>query len=126
MAVQYSISNNEEYIRLDASGFYTPGNEAAEARELWSTVAKACKEHKIDRVLALSKMTGQIPTIVRFEIASNPASLNWERSFRIAVVFADRERYESHLFDETVLVNRYYNMKAFMDEEEAKAWLLRS
>lgn len=70
-------------------------------------------------------MTGELPAMVGYELASNPEQFGWERAFRIAMVFTHKERYESHLFPETVMVNRYYDMKAFMDEDEAITWLLR-
>jgi hypothetical protein len=125
MAVQYTINIEKDFLRLDVSGSYTPGNEAAEMRQIWAEVSDACRLHRIRRVLSCSSVVGELPTMVGFELASAPSSFGWERNFRMALVFEDKERYESHLFAETVMVNRYYDMKPFMNEDEAKTWLLR-
>ena len=125
MAAQYTISTMDKFVQLEIAGFYTPGNEPAEARKLWSEVAAACRTSGKRRVLVRSSMTGELPPMVGYELASKPELFGWERAFRIAMVFAHKERYESHLFPETVFVNRYYDMKAFMDEDEAITWLLR-
>ncbi|MEQ9562025.1 MAG: hypothetical protein RLN69_05850 [Woeseiaceae bacterium] len=125
MAIQYTIRNEKNYLQLDVSGTYTPGKEAAEMRQMWAEVSDTCRRHQRRRVLAYSAVTGALPTMIGFELASDPSSFGWERNFRMALVFEDKERYESHLFAETVMVNRYYDMKPFMNEDEAKAWLLR-
>lgn len=125
MAVQHTISIHDHFVQMDMAGFYTPGNEAAEARKMWKELADTCRSNGKRRVLVRSSMTGELPAMVSYEIASHPEEFGWERAFRIAMVFEHKERYESHLFPETVMVNRYYDMKAFMDENEAKTWLLR-
>jgi hypothetical protein len=125
VAIQYTIRNEKDYLHLSVSGSYTPGNEAAEMRQIWTEVSDTCRRQKQRRVLAMSSVFGELPTMVGFELASDPSSFGWERNFRMALVFEDKERYESHLFAETVMVNRYYDMKPFMNEDEAKTWLLR-
>ena len=125
MAAQYKISVHDKFVQLEIAGFYTPGNESPEARSVWREVAELCRKNGKRRVLVRSSMTGELPAMVGYEIASSPEKFGWERAFRIAMIFTHRERFESHLFPETVMVNRYYDMKAFMDEDEAMTWLLR-
>lgn len=124
MTVSYSINNKTDHIRLSVAGTYSRGQEADEAKDIWRQVADACRKHSQTRVLAVSRITGEMPQAVSFSIGSNPESYGWERDFRVAVVFADERRFESNRFGETILSNRHYEMRAFQDEEAAKKWLL--
>ena len=71
MSVSYSISNCDNHIRLDVSGEYSDGKDAVEAKDIWRQVADACREHGQTRVLAVSGIVGEMPTMVSFSDYSN-------------------------------------------------------
>jgi hypothetical protein len=112
------------YVRLDVSGTYTPGNEVVKMKSMWREIADQCRSNGVEHALAVSEVKGALSTMAGYELASEPTSFGWERNFHIAIAFTDKERFESQLFTETVMVNRYYDIKAFMDVDEAKAWLV--
>lgn len=125
MSIEYRIEAMQGFIRLDVSGTWTYGSEAREAKEVWRQVADACKEHGIERILAVFDIPGRFPTFAAFDIASDPESLGFNRCHKAALVYTYQERFESNLFSELVAVNRGFNVQAFMDESKAKNWLLR-
>jgi len=124
MTVSYSINNKADHIRLSVAGTYSRGKEADEAKDIWRQVADACRKNSQSRVLAVSRITGAMPPAVSLSISNDPESYGWQRDFRVAVVFADENRFDSNRFGETILTNRHYEMRAFQDEEAAKKWLL--
>jgi len=124
MSVTFQITIDEDFLRLDVSGEYTPGKVAEEAINIWARTADACREHNKSRVLMVNDVAGEMPTIDAYEIARNPPEIGWDHRVKVALVYKHKERFESNLFTETVAVNRYLNVKAFQDEPNAISWLL--
>ena len=123
MACAYSFTNEQDFLRLDISGEYTVGKEAAEAIEIWSEAADLCRKYSLTRVLAFIDVPGVFPTDAAYEVSSDPEAWGWERRFKAAMVYTHRERYENN-FSETVAFNRYINIRGFMDEVDARRWLM--
>ena len=126
MACSCVFSQNQDYLRMDVSGNWTPGKEADEAIKFWAQAADVCRENEQTHVLAVFDIPGSMPTMAAFEVASDPEAFGWDRRVKVALVYTHRERFESNLFSETVAVNRYYQVKAFQDESAARDWLLQS
>lgn len=122
----FSIGSEGDHIRLDVLSDWTEGHEVEETLAVWSQVADACREHGLERVLAVFHIRGKIPTMYGYEIANDPASVGIERRFKIALMYVDEQRYKSSFFTETIAVNRFYNVKVFNDEEAALEWLLQT
>jgi hypothetical protein len=57
-------------------------------------------------VLVISEITGTLDTGTARDIAGSPENFGWSRSFKLAIVFRDEERFTSGQFSETMAVNR--------------------
>ena len=126
MPYKIKIQEKSDYLRIEISGDRSPGQEASEAIEFWSQVAKLCREKNIDNVLTISTLTGRLPTLQAFEIAQSPESFGWDWRFKVAFVDLNEESRQDNLFTETVAVNRGYRAKIFDNEDDAKTWLFDS
>ncbi len=124
MPIEYRIESKHDFLRLEVSGEWTPGQETREARAIWAKLAEACRLTEISRVIAVFDMPGRLPTMQAFDIARSPESFGWDRRWKAAIVCPYPERFENTLFSEVVAVNRGYTVKTFKDESRAQAWLL--
>ena len=121
----YTIAVKTDHVRVDVLSNWTPGNEVAELLETYSKATQACRDHSLDKVLAVNHVGGKFPVSVAYEFMSEPTAFGWKRDYKGAIVYLDEERFESSLFIETVAINRHYAIKAFREEGEALRWLLR-
>jgi len=124
MPYQVVIQENPDYIRAQLSGSGTPGKELKEAINIWVQIAEACRANNTDRVLAISDISGPLPTMMAYGLADAPQKWGWDRCVKVAVVSLHKERLNGSLFAETVAFNRGFSGKVFEDEQEAKSWLL--
>jgi hypothetical protein len=125
MKIKYLIKDEHSHLRLEVSGEWAKGNEAKEAISIWSQIAEACRELGSSRVLAIFDVSGRMPAMEAWDIASDLQSVGLERHWRIAVVYTHQERFESNHFSEDVACNRGYDVKIFRDESSAESWLQR-
>ena len=114
-----------DYVRVDLLSDWTPGNEVAEFIQTYSKATTACRDHSLDKILAVIHVGGAFPVSVAYEVMSDPTVFGWQRNYKGAVVYLDEERFNSNLFTETVAVNRDFAIKAFCEEGEALRWLLQ-
>jgi hypothetical protein len=70
-------------------------------------------------ILAIFKLSGRLPVMPAYEIASSPEEFGWSRKFKLAIVDVNNESRQDNLFAETVAVNRGYNVKIFDNEKDA-------
>jgi len=114
----------DSYARVEISGDRRPGHEVADALHAGRQVSAACKEHGVNKLLVILKMTGRLPATDAHEIYSNPEAFGWSRDIKVALIDENPESMEDNLFSETVAVNRAYNVLVFDNEDEALEWLL--
>ena len=126
MPYEVSIEEQEEYIRVEASGKRTPGNEVDDAISVWSNVAEVCRAKEKDRILGIYNVTGRLPTRAAHAIAYDPARFGYSKCFKLALVDLNEESRQDVLFVEDVAVSSGYRVRVFENEEEAKAWLLEN
>jgi predicted transcriptional regulator len=127
MTYSLEIQEKSEHIEVRVSGERIRGQEIEDALNMWKIVAKKCDETGISRVLVVSTVTGSLPIISAYEIATSTDKVNWNRKFRTAIVDLNEESRQINLFGETVVVNRgYFQVKVFDNQSEAVKWLLKS
>ena len=124
MSLEINIREFKDYIRVDVSGTRTRGKEMEEALELMKRIVEVCRASGIYRVLSVSRVSGQIPTLDAYQIVRMPQKFGWDKNYKLAVVDMNEESRQVTLFTEDVAVNRGFNSKVFDNEEEAKKWLL--
>jgi len=124
MSIHYSIYNNQDHLRTEVSGNWTPGKESEEMIRFGQKVADTCREFAVNRILTINNISGLIQIWDAHKVVTSMASFGWDRSFRQAVVYTHEERFESNLFTERLAVSRGLRIKIFRDESSAKAWLL--
>jgi hypothetical protein len=124
MRAQYSIHNNQDHLRTQVSGAWTPGRESEEIIRFLEKVTDACRKLGVNRILAVIDIPGRIQIWDAHKVAHSSESFGWDRNFRLALVYTHQERYESNLFSERLAASRGLRVKVFRDETNAKAWLL--
>jgi len=124
MRAQYSIHNNQDHLRTQVSGAWTPGRESEEIIRFLEKVTDACRKLGVNRILAVIDIPGRIQIWDAHKVAHSSESFGWDRNFRLALVYTHQERFESNLFSERLAASRGLRVKVFRDETSAKAWLL--
>jgi hypothetical protein len=124
MPYKVSMIEQDDHIRVEMSGERITGNEEADSVSAWSGVADVCREKKIDRILAVSKVTGRLPARAAHAIAYNPERFGWSKNFKLAYVALSEESRQDSLFAEDVAVSSGFQVRVFDSEDKAKAWLL--
>ncbi|OHD68535.1 MAG: hypothetical protein A2W19_12135 [Spirochaetes bacterium RBG_16_49_21] len=109
---------------MEVSGDWTPGKELEDAIDVLTQVADICHKKGINCILAIWDVPGHIRALIGYEIVDSANKCNWDRHFKLAVVYTHNERFIDSLFVETVAVNRGYRVKMFENKQEAKSWLL--
>ena len=92
--------------------------------ELWSEVAKACREHKCFAVLLIADTTTPIPVMDGINLGQLFLESGITGEYQFAWVELNENAFEAIRFLETVLINRYFNVQLFSNEADAKQWLL--
>ena len=117
------IQEASDHLRVEVSGEWTPGKEAADAKRIWSQVADVCRTKGITRILSVWKVPGHLPVFAAYDIASSASETGWDWRFKLAEVHLYEERFKDSLFTEIVATNRGYSVKMFDNEQDAKKWL---
>lgn len=124
MALEVSIQECKDHIRVEVSGERTSGNEKEDAINLWTQVVEVCRKSEVKKILVISTLTGRVPAVKTYDIAGNPEAFGWSREYKLALVDLDENSRQHNLFAEDVAVNRGFHVKVFDNEEDAKDWLL--
>lgn len=126
MSYETTVQAEKDYLRVEVSGIRVPGQEAEDGIAVWTRVADVCREHKVDKILAIINLEGHLPTSVSFKIANDPYEFGWEKRFRVAVVDVNYESRLVNYLTEAVAVNRGYDVRIFENEQSAMDWLFRN
>ena len=127
MSYQTVITEDSEYLRVEITGDRTPGNEESDAIEALSQVADVCHKKGFKRIMMISALSGDLPTMAAFNVAKDPEKYGWSRHFKLASVNLSEKSKAKILFAETVAANRGFGLfKVFDNEKDAKAWLFES
>jgi hypothetical protein len=126
MAYKFTILENRDYIRVEASGKWTPGKELDDVSKVLAQVSDICQNKNKNYILAIWDVEGPLPVMIGYDIVESANKFNWGRNFKLALVFTYQEKFKDAHFVETAAVNRGYWVKMFENEHEAKLWLLGS
>jgi len=91
--------------------------------ELWSRVAKACRQYDCYSVLMIADTNTTMPVMDGIDLGQLLQESGITGEYQIAWVELNAEAFEAIRFLETVLINRYFNVRLFSSETEAKLWL---
>jgi len=126
MSYSYEIKEVGSCIKIEISGEYTAGTELEDNVQLWGEVLRTCEGKSTNCILAIWKIPGYLPTMAAYNLAETADEEGWAKDFKIAIVYLDEERYQDGLMAETFASDHGFNVKMFLDEKEAKEWLMAS
>ena len=92
--------------------------------QLWHDIVAACREHECFKVFGVSTTSTTLKTWDAYRMSEIFDDLQIDAGFKIAWVETNPEAYQSIYFIETVLFNRGYSARVFLDEDDALRWLL--
>jgi hypothetical protein len=124
MSYLFEITEVGEYIKVVISGEYIAGSELEDNVNLWGNVLKSCQGKDSRRILAIWKIPGYLPTMAAYNLAETADQQGWIKDFKIAIVYLDQERYQDGLMAETFAAEHGYDVRMFLDENDAKKWLM--
>lgn len=119
---QLIITHESDHIQVISNG----EKSFQFAEMLWTKVRDACRAHDCFDVLGIAETTVPIETYDALEIADLFERLEINEKFRIAWVELNPEGYRTVYFIESVLSNRGFPGRVFLEVAEAKNWLLGS
>src|SRR5208283_1592199 len=108
MPYERIIKENQDHIRVEVSGNWTPGKELDDAIDVLAPVADICHKKNINYILAIWNVPGHIPALTGYDFVESATRCNWDLHFTLALVYPHNERLIDALFVETVAVNRGY------------------
>lgn len=94
------------------------------ALRLWSEAVVACEKYNCFDILGIADTTVPLTISEGFEHANLFEQVGIDGRYRIAWVELNAEAYQAVFFVETVLFNRGFPGRLFLDVAEAKEWLL--
>ena len=94
------------------------------AKRVCSGAMAACEEHDCYDILGIADTTVPLTAWEGYEHADLFEQLGIDSKYRIAWAEKNGEAYQAVYFDETVQFNRGFPGRVFLDESEAKEWLL--
>lgn len=124
MSYTFEIEETGDYIKVDIIGEFVPGKELEDSVNVWAEVLNSCQGKSSNRILATWKVPGYLPTMAAYNLAEAGEELGWDKNFKLAVVHISEQRYQDGIIAETFAADHGFNVKMFLDAEEAKKWLL--
>ena len=94
------------------------------AVRVWSEAVAACEKNDCYDILGIADTTVPLTTFEGYEHADLFEHLGISNKYRIAWVELNAETYQAAYFVETVLFNRGFPARVFLEVDEAKDWLL--
>jgi hypothetical protein len=124
MPYDVSFSRSEGLLRMAVSGTRIPGQVVQDGLALWVKLAEEFAKDDTCSILAVFDIKGPKNYSEAYRIFEDPGRFNFRRDTAMAAVYLNREHFEAEKFGETVARNRFWNLRVFGDEAEARAWIL--
>jgi len=119
MANKIIVTFEDDHVHVISDG----DKNYESAVQMWSQVAKLCREHECFNVLGLATTTTPLEAVDGYDHGRLFRELNMPTNIRIAWVETNPEAIDIASFVELVLSNRGYNANVFATEHEARLWL---
>ena len=126
MSYSFDLKETSDFIIVNISGEYIAGTELEDNVELWGNILSSCQGKGTMKILAFWNIPGYLPTMAAYNLAETADEQGWEKDFRIAIVYQDEERFKDGLMAETFAADHGFDVKMFLDKDQAKEWLLDS
>lgn len=121
MSYKIETTTEEEYLKLIVSGEQTLTVNKALVIE----IIDSCIEHQTGKVMVdIRRFKGQQGVIPDFELANFAVAKGLTVIKKAALIY-NKDAHQSTTFFETVARNRGLNLRIFLNESDAEAWLLR-
>ena len=114
------ITFEDDYIQIISNG----EKNYEFSKQVWSGAVAACAKYNCYNILGVADTTVPLTTWEGYEHADLFEQLGIDNRYRIAWVEKNAEAYQAVYFVETVLFNRGFPGRVFLDVSEAKEWLL--
>jgi len=114
------ITFEQQFVRILSDG----EKNYEFSRKVWTQARQACQKYDCYKILGIADTTIQMGTWDAFSHADLFSELQIDNRYRIAWVELNPEAYQTTFFIETVLFNRGFSARLFLDEREALEWLL--
>lgn len=122
--VKISVENN--YVRAVLVGKRVQSADVEVARKLLRPVSATCEENGMNKLMVISELIGPLNHAAAFQLISDPKSLGWKANYRAAIVNDDVSADDFYQFNQMVAANRGLQMRFFIDEATAHAWLFET
>lgn len=119
MKHQITATLEDQYVQV----LVDPDRDFEYATALWSEVAKACRKFDCFSVLLIAHTTTALTVMDGIDLGQLFEESGITGEYQFAWVELNAEAFEAMRFLETVLINRYFNVRLFSDKSEAKQWL---
>ena len=126
MSYKLDIKENQDYLKVEISGDWTPGAELEDSVNVWAQVTATCNEKGVTHIMAIWNVPGYLPTMAAYNLVESAEKFGWDKRLKLAVVHLNEERLKDGLVAETLAVDRGFNIKMFNNEQKAKLWLMES
>ncbi|NQV52919.1 MAG: hypothetical protein HQ500_07035 [Flavobacteriales bacterium] len=112
------------YIRALLKGTRVQAGDVEVSKKVLSKISAASEENGLDDLLVIADLVGRKNLTATFQLISNPESLGWKTSYRVALVDTDITADEFHAFTQLVASNRGLQLHVFKEEALAIEWLM--
>ncbi len=120
MSYEMKVSFMGDYVEAHSDG----EKNYQTAEKLWSEITRLCSDNNCYRVLGVAKSTKQMSVMDSIDHQKLFRALNITPKYKIAWVELNAAEFDKLKALETILLNRGYIGKAFLDVTAAKNWLL--
>ncbi len=120
MSYEMNVSFMENYVEAHSVG----EKNYQTAEKLWSEITRLCNANNCYRVLGIAESTRQMSVMDSIDHQRLFRALKITPKYKIAWVELNAAEFEKLKALETILINRGYRGKAFLDVDAARDWLL--
>ncbi|WP_445385373.1 hypothetical protein ACT6NV_00730 [Robiginitalea sp. IMCC44478] len=124
MGYSMEFKVNPQHLEVVIQIQIEKGKELKEAVARWTKISELCKEHQLDKILAIMEFDGFYGAETKFNLVKKASGFGWDPGYRLAVVVQNDQQYAEMLFTQTAMDNMGYQMKLFKNPRKGRKWLL--
>lgn len=123
MSYHLVFKEQDSLLIVEASGDRAKGSPEQNAKETWQEITTQCQHRGATRVLILSRVSGEYPTLDAYKVSTLFEQLGVDKRWKLAFVHLDNSPGTGIQFAATVAMNRGFMFQFFTDEKSARKWL---